>query len=399
MLRVLSLVLFIGVVLGACGRPGITTSSDGVAALSRRWVESPSTDRKIHHVLILNSLGEDYTILSDLHEEMQVLKNVPMASGGSSDRHSCQSPSHVFQDASYLYITCSRSHELHIIDRADFHLVRIIPLGEGKNPMHTVIAKEGKAFASLFSSNQVVVFNPKVDLGAGESRIGSCIDLGSFAYEHDTGVVTLPRPGGMALRNETLYVALANLDRNLVAGGPGYFAELDTQSHRVTKVIKSRGRNTVALYVGNLPATQDLLYVLNSGTYRLAGGGFIGDGSVDVYDMQRGDIAHSIALGGAPSRLSMARNGVAYVTNSKEGVILSFDSASREVLPSINIAPHRCDQGDTLSLSYLSTVLVDDEFIYATEFNSNCFLMIDRATRQVVKTVKTGHGPDVMIAL
>ncbi len=348
-------------------------------------------------LLIINGNSENFTLVNSLLEAEPKVQHFAMTGGSDRDQTACQIANHIIRFANQIYVTCSGSQDIHIIDRKTLQTVRIIPLPKGSNPWHTLVVRENLAFTSLYLSNEVIAFNPAT------SEIVGRISLANQQYEVDAGQLALPRPAGMALLDQMLYVAVSNLNAQGLSAGPGYLVGISTVDFQIRKLVKVPGRNTQSLHVGPTEATQRRLYVTNAGSYVL-NQGFQGDGSISVYDVDAQTFIFSIAIGGAPASIVFASDATAYVNNAKEGILLSFDAQSLQILGEIDVRQIPCEGRLSPSqqqggLSFISSLLVADDWLYATEFNSNCLLRIDRKSRSVQRTFKVEGGPQAMVAI
>jgi hypothetical protein len=321
-----------------------------------------------------------------------------MAKDPNADAHPCTGPNHITKNGNYLYLTCSLSHEIHIINTRSLKMDHIINLMGAHNPMTSLIADNDLAYTSAYTSNKLFAFSPHLDIKLGENRMKGNIDLNSLTLEYDGSEQTSPRPGSMARIENIGFVALANLTKDGVAGGPGYVLAFDIPSNTMTKLIKTRGHNTTGVFAGVTSDTKNLLYIVNTGTYVL-GKGYGGDGSVDVYDLEKDTIIQTIRFPGAPGTLDFATDGRAYLSNSNDSSVFSFHTSTFETYPPISLSGNRCEGGNTNQAGFISSVLVDKDLLYATEFTSNCLLVIDRNSNKFVRKFQTGSGPVAMLAL
>lgn len=374
--------LVFSLLLTSCGEPPIVDQNTDV---------SKKTDK----LLIVNDTGQSYTLLDQLHGKTNITPNLKMSLDASTDSHPCKAASHISRNKDYLYVTCSLSHEIHIVNASTLKTLRTIDLVGAHNPMNTLIVNDDLAYASGFVSNKLIAFSPHLDIQIGETRIKGSIDLNTLPLERFTD--TAPRPSGLARIGDTGFVALANLDRNGIAGGPGYVLSFDLNTQAIKKLIKTRGRNTTGVYAGTSKENKNWLYIVNTGTYR-NGQGYIGDGSVDIYDLEKDTIIQTIATPGtAPSHLQFASDGKAYLSNGLEPSIFSFNVLTFETYAPIDLKGKRCDTGGPNNFGFISSILVEPEFLYATEYNSNCLLVVDRNSGSVVRQFRTGDGPSAMM--
>ena len=353
--------------------------------------------------ILIVSANENFSLFGALQNTRPTIKSFAMAPNSDQDHVQCIAPNHMTRHGNYLYLTCSLNHEIHMIDAKTLKTVKILPMPKGSNPWSTLIANDDLAFTAGNVSNDIIFFSPRLNLKADETRIKASVNLTHLKYRTDPGQVTLPKPAGLALIDNTLFATITNLNSSFAAGGPGYLVAIDIESGTIKELIQTQGRNPQAVYQGPSTDTERRLYIANSGTYDSHRGGYIGDGSIDVYDIDKHTFIKNIPLPAAPANIAFAFDGIAYVTNGKEGIIFSFDIRTFQTFPGIDLKTVRCEnKPDALPsdrLSYISSLLVDKTALYATEFNSSCLIVVNRSSKKVERTFKTGANPQFMIPL
>jgi hypothetical protein len=338
-------------------------------------------------LLIINGSGEDFTTVKNLHDKPELTKNVAMSLDASTDAHPCNSPNHLASRGDYIYVTCSSNHQIHVVRASDLKTVRIIRLFDNHNPMSLMFVSDKLAYTAGFSTNRLLALSPELDVQS--QRIRANMDLSTLPLENDGTEPSFPRPGMLAQIGNTGFLTLSNLKADFFAGGPGYVLAFDLQTQARKALIKTKGRNTVAIYAGLRPATKNWLYIVNAGNYT-------GEGSVDIYDWESGDFIESIPILGAPGSLAFAEDDKVYVSNGMDAIVHSFHASTFERYPAIDLRHSRCE-GANPGKSFLSSILVDKDLLLVTEFNSNCLIMVDRRSGKVLRSLQTGSGPQTMI--
>ncbi|HPQ70579.1 MAG TPA: hypothetical protein PKW95_15750 [bacterium] len=285
-----------------------------------------------------------------------------------------------------LYAVCSLSHSVMVYDVHDLSISRQVSVGIGNNPMMLAFHEDKKAFIANFLSNDVTYYDLADD--DGDALYTIAMPSGDELPTDGDGE-TWARPGGLIMAAGKAYAALSNLDGAYVAGGPGLVAVIDPESKSVDSIIEMEGRDTVGVYARD----DDLVYVISAGDYEV-GEGFVGNGKVELIDTQTDEIVGSVETGGAPFEMVINSDNVAYLGNGAEGVVLSFDAETHEMLDPIDIR----DPDDTLGLSYASALVVDGNgYLYAAEFNHDRLFVIDTMNQnKIVATFTVNDGPDTL---
>lgn len=347
------------------------------------------TEGTSQSLLIVNNLSEDFSMIHDLHSNPTIQNHIPMNPSDEFDSASCQGPNDLKRFNGFFYLVCSLNQQIHMFDEHSLAPKRIISLGNGINPMELAFLDPSHAYVSSFLKDKILALNPTHE--PIQPRILEEIELGQLQLETLSQGPTRPRPSGLLLWNQKLYVTLSNLDQNFISGGPGYLAIINTETNTIEKILQTHGRNPVSIVHSELPTLTHLLFIINTGTYQ-TGKGFMGDGKIDIFDLKQEQIVHTIDIGGAPLEMKIAQNGLAYLSNSKEAKILKWDAVHHKILPSIALHSTIC----TEPLQYVSALEIEDELLYATEFNADCLFMIDRNSDLIKHEFKTGDGPDLM---
>ncbi len=388
---VVALVATIG--FAACSEPKTNSEVPGSLDLS----ENDDTGI-FESLLVINSLSEDFSVIESLDAEPQVRNHLSMSPDSNSDRLPCQGVSDGQFFGSLLYVTCSLSHQVHVFNASDLSLQKVIKFDLGTNPSRFVVINENLAVASLFGANKVLLARPAASLAKEEQRIISQVDLSELSLSSEPEGIGKPRPGGIVVKEGKAYVALAHLNDAFSAAGPAYLAVIDLEDGVILQTYEMTGKNAVSVISGTTESTEDNLYVIQAGSYK-EGVGYLGDGVVDVFDLSSSEITASIAIDGAPFEGVIAEDGVFYLSNGKEGVIKTFDGETFERGEDIDIRDLGCEKPDKDQLSFVSSLIVDQEFLYATEFNSDCLLQIKRSDLEVTQSLKVGDGPDVLVRI
>jgi DNA-binding beta-propeller fold protein YncE len=402
-LTVLGLVVLTALV-GGCGKGGNEQGSGEVSDSTGINPQRPTPNE--HRLIILHGKSEDLSVVTVNHANRSMTIKNSMAMGGSgrvagagagagASDQPCLSPNvaHSFDDE--YFVVCSLSQDVQVFDAKSHAFKRKINLGNLINPWDIAILNVKKAYVSSFIKDKVLVIDP--------SRNGNAllheIDLRKLPFLSDPGKKTLPHPEGMLIHDKKLYVAITNLDKAFLPSGPGYVVVIDTNSNEVLEMIRTNGRNTVSVIPHPDPKMSHLLYFVNAGDYQNPMG-YIGDGNIEVYNTRLKTIEANVKVGGAPQEMVIDRFGKAYVSNGKEGVLLKFDTHNNQIETSIDVRKNDCPKSGAAAnpsaLSYISSLAIDDNHLYLTEFNNNCFMALDLEKHELQVSLTTGDGPEVM---
>ncbi|MCB9479142.1 MAG: hypothetical protein H6684_10690 [Deltaproteobacteria bacterium] len=284
-----------------------------------------------------------------------------------------------------LYAVCSLSHSVIRYDTSSLAIRSETSLGVGTNPLEIAFADDGRAFVSNFVTNDMRVF----DLGEGDDPL-SVIDMPKDDLPRYEGAgETWARPGSIRYFDGAVFMALSNLDEQFRAGGPGVVAVVDADGQALVDTIEMTGGNTTALH---LDRDARRLYAMSTGTYD-NDEGFVGDGRVDVIDVDSRAVVDTVEIGGAPFTMVQNPRGVAYLGNGQHAVVLSFDTETMEVREPIDIRDG--DDGDGLGLSYASGIATDGNgYLYVVDFNHDELVVIDTFNGdRVIARVTVNDGP------
>ena len=369
-----------------CGQPQVKKTNIDASAAN-------ASDK----ILILNGTGSSFTMVHDIHSDPKVTPNISLSRDPHLDGQPCDAPNHMVLHGASIYVTCSRTHNIQVINAATLKYERSIPLLANHNPMSLVFVKEDLAFTQGWTSNMLLAINPQANLPIDKPRFRGNLDLSTLPLQKYVPGVGSPRPEGIALKGDLGFLALNHLTDTYNPAGPGHVLIFNIKTLQVLKLIKTNGTNTRSVYTGKTNATANYLYIVSSGS--LSDQAHANSGTVDVYDMQKGEIIRTLSIPGAPSQLELAPDNRAYLSNAMENVIHSFNAATFESYPAIDLKGFRCDGPVPAFPSFISSILVAKDKLLATDFSTNCMMIVDRNSGIVQGQVQTGGGPGYMIAL
>ena len=233
------------------------------------------------------------------------------------------------------------SDSIQVIDPNDnFKIIADYSVGAGSNPQDIVVFNDTAYVSRLSPQNDtedqsdVLIIDPST----GEQ-------LGGFnlqEYMTDDGE-QLPFAAQMHRVGDYLYVACQDLSSWWVADTNGKVIVIDITTDTVTKSIELTGRNPADITYSPFSGK---IYVTDTGVFDHAT--FTTDvntdfGGIEVIDPKtnetEGILVDDADLGGNPSEIRIASEGIAYVITSS-AILASFNPATYEVLNSaIYVSP------------------------------------------------------------
>ena len=363
------LLTFMGIVLLFCLIGCGSTNIDNIVKLG-------GSDQ--FTLLIGNNLGETLGTL-DLNG-YQVQNNI-LTLG--------QSPNQIVVRNGLAYVVNSLSNSIQVINLLTSQTIREISLGTGKNPMNIAVLSDQKAYVTNFIANTVTVIDPSED--DTSKQILKTIALPSGAdLPANQGVTTnAARPQGAVIKDDKLYVNLANLNTlTYMSGGPSYVCVIDTQDDAVIKKIETTGKNANGIYTDdNLPHK---IYVSCTGTW-------IGDGTIEVIDTATDTLSKSYLTGGAPGSL-LVYNDKVYLGDLSTGQVSIFSKDTSEASPSIsNIELVKTDFSKGVFGMIGGLAVDNDGKLFVTEFSSDSVYVVDTGTEKIVTgPITVGDGPQAV---
>jgi len=188
--------------------------------------------------------------------------------------------------------------------RNDYAVLWECSTGADSNPQDVVVINANKAYASLYGSSDLLVFDPSPAADCSDFEVDR-IDLSSLADKDG-----IPEMTQMALVDGSLYVALQKLT-NFVPSGPGVLAIIDTGLDEVVDSITLQASNPFGATKGLL-VRDGALYVSQIGSFGQADAGLeridLGTGHSD------GLILDEQALGGDLNDFAIFSATIAYAT-------------------------------------------------------------------------------------
>ena len=333
-------------------------------------------------ILVANSLGETFSRFI-FNNGTYIAQNDIAPTG--------QAPNQIVVRDGTGYVVNSMSNSILAFDLETLNVLFEASVGTGKSPFFMAFINDDEIIVTNFSAGDCVRMN--VNPNFTSSRVLATIPMpDSSQFPKDTGVLeTKACPEAVAVSGSTAYVSIANLDSaTFTAGGPGLVALVNLSSNQVTGTIQTTGRDTVGLCID--PYNPERMYILSAGDVDTETWAFEGNGKIDVFNLSSKGITSSIDVAGAPFEMVIGMYHIGYITDGKEGKILTFNTSTLAMGQSIEIA-----EGG--GMSYASGIAIGDNYLlYALEFNHDELVVIDiQSGNQIVDRIKTGDGPDALV--
>jgi hypothetical protein len=353
------LLIIIILSLAACDKAPVQGSSEG---------ESEGLSGAF---LILNNLGET---LSVAYPDGTVKNDVQLTG---------ESPNDIILDPPYIYIINSLSNSVLVLGETDLKVVTEIGLGTGKNPMNACVISSGVIAVTEFRKGLLDI----VDIA--QRKVISTIDLSSITLPSDVqGIKGNVFPTGVAFSSGYIFVCLSNLTDaygGLTAAGSGMVAVIDSADYSLKETIILKGADPVFA-----KANGSTVIIACAGQYSgniiTGGGGFKGDGTIEVIDAEKLALDYSIDVNAAPFSFSVSETGILYASNAMGGAIARIDLATREL------------GYISTDADFVSSVCSSGTHIYALDFSSDRLLVLDESGGAAASHA-VGDGPIAILCL
>ncbi len=339
---------------------------------------SAEDDGRDYRILIANGLSETITLVERESGMWNVTPDV-LQTG--------QSPSQIVVKDGLCYIVNSLSNSIQVIDPIAMTTIREVSTGSGTNPMFMEFVDDSSALVTCYLSNEAVLIDLSADTLTEERILGRIAMPDQDELPKDEGKTTDARPGGIAVVDDTAYVACANLEMAHVAGGHGIIVQIDIPSLAIVGTIELDGRDTVSV-IRSLRFPNRLI-AISAGDYD-PGIGFTGNGLVESIDLISGEIVQGVEVNGAPFGGVIGADDILVMENGMESKVLRVDLRKGVELDSYSLPTY----GEPLS--YASSILALPGLICVTNFNADRLCLVDPANGDILAELATGDGPDAI---
>jgi hypothetical protein len=307
----------------------------------------------------------------------------------------CIAPARMKRDNEFIYLSCSLSQSIHILDAKTLTLSKVIPTGNNTNPFGMGFDLSQQLFVSMFSSNELVHMDARKDLPAGELRIKQRFKIPSESLNTFADVKTAyPRPQDSAFLSEKVFTSLSNLDDNYKAAGEGMLLISNPQNIDDHEFRLSGGVNPVGLTPSRFK--ENLMYITHAGALNHDGIGYDGSGSITAWDSENlQQLWHRDLVGNAPLQMIEENASSGIVFDFKKGEVLKISLVDgKEIGNRRSLREERCSQ---TPLFMLSDMAVWGPYLIVLEYGSRCLMFLDRETFNPVKNIEIADGPSQFI--
>lgn len=360
----ISMVLSLAVILCACGQ---------------------SDDDPLQDVLavVVNSLGENLSLIAP-GMPPEVEKNA-VAVG--------QAPNQVLIRGREALVLSSMTNSLEVIDVETWEVVRQYSLGDGCSPYMMALTEQDNLLVTCWMSNQLLEVDPEAD--AAGSPVLQSMDLpaGSDLLPFNLQLPGDARPQGVVVVGHKAYVTLSNLRYDpdllfMVPAGPGIVLVVDVAAWTADKLIELSMTNPSTIH--RPVSGGKFLYVPCSGA-------FDGSGGVDVIDTDSDSVVDTIATGGAPGRMWVDKDGLAWVGDQLDGQLLKFDTASKQVLDPLMLCP--ADYPNEI-YDFIADVGTNGRGnVYACCFATDAVHIVPKDDPTSKQVLEVGDGPQAILVI
>ncbi len=344
--RLLFSIVTIILLLGSCSSSGgdKTSSSDYRGSL-----------------LILNTLSEDISSFKDNRIENHV---APADAGANR----------MVIYGGELIVINSLSNSISVYD-SNLSLLYEESTGTGTNPFDGTILDD-RLYITAYLKDEII----EMEQINGKWQISGTIGIkGDLPTDPDVTTRKFA-PMGICEAGGKIFVALANLDENSVAAGPGgVYMRVGTD----WDIMEVRGRDTVN--VTNIGDNK--IAIISAGDY-VSGTGFQGDGKIEIYDYAKMEFSMEIDIPGAPFTVTGPISGHYFVSNAMEGNVFVYDTDWHQV-GQISV--------NSSTLSMVSDLVIFDNMVAGLEFNSNTLFLVNPTDLTIEGKFSTGDGPISLI--
>lgn len=323
--------------------------------------------------IVVNSLGED---LSPIHGDYSVTKRAVTV--GSA-------PNQVILRGREAVVISSLSNSIQVIDIKTWEVVREYSVGDGCNPYLGALTQEELLVITCNQSNELILVDPDADMTANAVLKRMTLPTGADLFPFDPKTPGHARPQGVAVVAHLAYVGLTNLGDDWSAKGPGVVVVVDVAAWTADRLIELPETN---------PSVVFRPFTGGSKLYIPCSGAFDGSGVVLVLDTATGEIVCTAETGGAPGRMWVDRDGIAWVGDQLDGQLFKFDAGTCQVLDPVMLCP--ADYPNQV-YDFISDVGTDGRGnVYAGCFATDAVHVFSAGDPADKRVVEVGDGPQAV---
>jgi hypothetical protein len=328
--------------------------------------------------IVINSLGEDLSLIH-VGDPPTVTKSAVTL--GSA-------PNQILVRGQEAIGVSSTSNSIQVIDIEKWAVIREYSVGAGCNPYMLALDHENMLLVTCFLSNELLRVDPEADLAASPVLDRTPMPAGADLKPFDPQIQSHARPQGVAVVGHKAYVTLSNLGDDWSPAGPGMVVVVDVAAWTQDKIIELSKTNPATAY--NPFSKNDLIYVPCSGNYD-------GTGVVEVLDTTSDSIVRTVETGGAPGRMWVDENDIAWVGDQLDGQVLKFDAETYQGLDSVMLCP--ADYENEI-YDFISDVATDGRGnVYAACFATDAVHIFPAEGGSKPEVVEVGDGPQALLVV
>jgi len=329
-----------------------------------------------YRAIVVNSLGGDISLI---HDDYKVTKSACTVG---------EAPNQVIIRGKEAIVISSRSNSIQVIDIETWTVVREYSVGDGCNPYMGALTQDNLLVITCNQSNELILVDPDVSMEMEAVQERMDLPTGADLFPFDTGDLGHARPQGVVVVGHEAYVTLSNLGDDWMPKGPGVVVVVDVAAWTADKLIELTMTNPSTIYRPSSGGT--LLYVPCSSA-------FDGTGGVDVIDIDSDSVVDTIATGGAPGRMWVDRDGLAWVGDQLDGQLLKFDTATKQVQDPLMLCPA---DYDNQIYDFIADVGTDGRGnVYACCFATDAVHIFPKEDPTSKRVVEVGDGPQAILVI
>jgi DNA-binding beta-propeller fold protein YncE len=329
-----------------------------------------------YRALVANSLSEDISLI---HDDYSVTKSAVTV--GSA-------PNQIIIRGKEAIVISSLSNSIQVIDIKTWKVVREYNVGDGCNPYLGDLTQDDLLVITCNQSNELILVDPDVSMEAEAVLKRMDLPTGTDLFPFDPGDPGHARPQGVAVVGHKAYVTLSNLGDDWMPKGNGVIVVVDVAAWTADKLIELSKTNPAYIYRPFSGGTK--LYIPCSGA-------FDGTGIVDVLDTTTDEIICTAEVGGAPGRIWVDDNGIAWVGDQLDGRLLKFDTKTCQVLDPIMLCP--ADYPNQI-YDFIADVGTDGQGnVYACCFATDSVHIFPKDDPDSKRVVEVGDGPQAIVVI
>jgi len=329
-----------------------------------------------YRAIVANSLSEDISLI---HDDYSVTKSAVTV--GSA-------PNQIIIRGREAIVISSLSNSIQVIDVKTWTVVREYNVGDGCNPYLGALTQDDLLVITCNQSNELILVDPDVSMEAEAVQERMDLPTGSDLFPFVPTELGHARPQGVVVVGHKAYVTLSNLGDDWMPKGNGVIVVVDVAAWTADKLIELSQTNPAMVY-RPLSGGQKL--------YVPCSGAFDGTGVVEVLDTTTDEIVCTAEVGGAPGRMWIDKDGIAWVGDQLDGQLLKFDTNTCQVLDSVMLCP--ADYTNQI-YDFIADVGTDGRGnVYACCFATDAVHIFPKDDPASRRMVEVGDGPQAILVI